>query len=188
MCAHGKPGVASGLISARWWSDREWGRIGLKAIFCFLTANRIKLTFGRGVDGASLTANCPESLVFSSPVYTSVTEKSIWDFSCYLLYFCKLKKFQSMPCFYWSRSSFSCGPLEFFVSSSGRRTAEGYLIDGGKILLVMILGSVEARLKSGMLQGLDPKSWYWLVPHKCDITIWHPCKFCFFVKYRTCEK
>lgn len=55
----------------------EWGGMGLKAIFCFLTANRIKLTFGRGVDGAWLKATCPKSLVFSSLVYTSVAEKSI---------------------------------------------------------------------------------------------------------------
>lgn len=53
----------------------------------------------------------------------------------------------------------------------------------GVIMLVMVLRSLEAKIKSGMLQGLDPKSWQWLVPHQRDITVWHPCKFCFFVKY-----
>lgn len=100
--------------------SQRWKWEGLKAVYCLLTATRIKSAFGRGVDGLWVTPNCSEALVFVSPVFTSVTEKRIRDFKFYLLTSCKR---------FWSLSS-PRGLLEIFVSSSETRIAKGYLIDG----------------------------------------------------------
>lgn len=70
----------------------KWGKIVLKATFFFLTAKTIKSTLDGGEDGAWVTPDCSEALVFASLICTSVTEKNRWDFKFYLLTFLQTKE------------------------------------------------------------------------------------------------
>ena len=88
----------------------KWGRMVLKAVFCFLTAKWIKSTLDRGEGGVWVTPHCSEALVFASLICTSVTEKNIQDFKSCLITFLQTNEwlFWSLPSSYWSHLSFSC--------------------------------------------------------------------------------
>lgn len=74
----------------------KWGRMVLKAVFCFLTAKRIKSTLGRGEDGVWVTPNCSEAL---PPYFALVWLRRVYGILNFTFsLFCKLKNYCFGPC------------------------------------------------------------------------------------------
>lgn len=77
FCKFGANLQVQGSFPLIGWQGRKRGRMVLKAAFYFLTAQRIKFPLDGGQDGAWVTPNRSEALVFASLIHTGVTEKNI---------------------------------------------------------------------------------------------------------------